>query len=353
MKKLLKTIKKKACKSASYAALLAAAIGFFPAAPAIAKTTIVLSPLQPPLNKINLDVFDPWAQDVAKVTDGQVVIKFLPMNIAPPNQLAAAVQNGIVDAAYFYNVLVANKFPLVQIGSLPFLTSSSEASSIALWKTYQKYFVGHGEYKHLKLLALYCQSHAQLFSEGHPFSTLSDMKGQKILSLPGPTEMLLRDSGIAVQASPAVQMSEFITSGTVNGVAGVDPASLEDFKLAPYMKSMTNFPNSLGTGCFSLVVNQSKWDSIPAKYQKEIEKISGLEFAKRLAVMDHFVTLDLADEEKSGMKVVAPAPDLMESLQKAANKQYAQWIKTANALGVNGQEAFDYYKEQVKTDIPQ
>lgn len=337
--------------SLKYGALikpLAAVIGFLTATPALASTTIVLSPLEPQMSNINLYVVSPWIKEVAKVTDGQVIIKMLPMDIAPPDQLAAAVQNGIVDAAYFYNVLAKNKFPLVQIGSLPFLSSSSEGSSIALWNTYQKYFPADKSYKHLKLLALYCQSHAELYSEGHPFSSLADMEGQKILSLPGPTEALLADSGIAVQTAPAVQMSEFITSGTVNGIAGLDPVSLADFKLTPYMKSVTKFPRSLGTGCFSLVVNKDKWDSIPAKYQAKIEKISGVEFAKRLRFMDNLADSDFISQEKSGIKIVVPNSELMATFQKAADKQYAEWIKMADSLGVNGQAAIDYYKAQLK-----
>lgn len=348
MEKKFKISFKRVCQYSTLMAPFPVIVGLLASTPAMAATTILLSPLEPPQAEINTDVFAPWAKQVAKVTDNQVIIKFLPMNVAPPNQLDEAVRSDIIDAAYFYNGLLPNRFPLVQIGGLPFLSVSSEQNSIALWNTYEKYFAGHGEYKQLKLLALYCAPPEQLFSENKEFSSLSDLRDKKILSLPGPVQMLLSDSGIAVQASPAVQMSEFITSGTIDGVAGTDPLALEDFKLAPYMKSVTYFPEGLSTACFSFVINKAKWDAIPAKYQAAIEQTTGLSFAKRQSVIDDLAKKDLELEESSGIKLVHPAPDLMAAFKKSAQMQYTKWIKIADQNGVDGKAALAYYESQLK-----
>lgn len=344
----MKNAKKISSRCAVFMAPLIASIGILTSTPAIASTTILFSPLEPPHAEINTDVFVPWAKEVAKVTDNQVIIKFLPMNVAPPNQLDEAVRNDIVDAAYFYNGLLPNRFPLVQIGSLPFLSVSAEQNSIALWNTYEKYFAGKGEYKQIKLLALYCSPTEQLFSEKTPFSSMSDLNDKKILSLAGPVQMLLSDAGIAVQTSPAVQMGEFIASGTIDGVAGMDPLALEDFKLTPYIKSMTIFSGGLSTACFSFVINKDKWDSIPADYQAKIEQISGLEFSKRQEVIDDLAQKALAMEKASGIKIINPDQGLIDDFQKSAAIQYTKWIKSADKEGLDGSAVMAYYKAQLK-----
>ncbi|MCB5945906.1 TRAP transporter substrate-binding protein DctP [Acidocella sp. KAb 2-4] len=314
-----------------------------------ASTTLVLSPLQPPQDDFNTKVMDPWAKDVATVTGGQVTVKILPMDVAPPAQLVSAVQSDVADMAYLFNGLVANKFPLVQIAGLPFLSPSAEASSVALWNTYQKYFAGKGEYKQVKLLALYCEPTGQLFSMGQPFESTDDFKGKKLLALPGPTQLLLSNAGIAVQSAPAVQMSEFVSSGAVDGVAGLSTYNANDFKLMPYMKSETVIPGGVSGPCFSLVINKEKWASIPKQYQDAIESISGVNFAHRLSALDQVTQADEKNAVTNGFKLISPSQDLMASLQAAAKPQYTNWLSSANNAGVNGQEVLEYFEAQLKS----
>ncbi|MBV1708210.1 MAG: TRAP transporter substrate-binding protein DctP [Hyphomicrobiales bacterium] len=317
------------------------------AAPAAqAATNIVLNEFVPPRDPMNTKVINPWTRDVTKATDGRVTFTILPTSVAAPDQLWPSVQNGIVDAAYLFNGLVANQLPLEQIAALPFIPGTSQARSLAIWRTYKRFFAAKGEYRPVKLLAIFSQPVAKLYSMKKPVTKPADLVGMRVWALPGVPQKLFEGTGAGVVSRPAVQMSELVTGGTVDAVAGLSAFSISRFKVMPYMKYETDFPGGLTSATFSFIINRSKWLSIPAADRKIIEKLSGEALDQRFNAVDQDDEVAEKQALAGGVKVVKPTPELIALIKKQGAPLYAAWIAKAKSLGVDGKAALAYFIAQ-------
>jgi TRAP-type transport system periplasmic protein len=132
-----------------------AALALLPCAlPAAAQTTLVINAFLPAQHTMNVKVLKPWADEVARATDGRVKVQVPPSSVAAPDQLWNAVRNGVVDGAYLFNGTVQGQLKLMQMPHLPFMGTHARDNSVALWRTYDKYFKSADEYKDVHLLAV-------------------------------------------------------------------------------------------------------------------------------------------------------------------------------------------------------
>ncbi|MGH8707698.1 MAG: TRAP transporter substrate-binding protein, partial [Burkholderiales bacterium] len=102
------------------AAMLAAA-GVLAAAggAAQAQTVLTMSNWVPPQHPIVIYIMKPWADQVAKVTNGRVTVQMLPKAIAAPNQHYDATINGQVDLAWATYGYQPERFQPYLIAELP------------------------------------------------------------------------------------------------------------------------------------------------------------------------------------------------------------------------------------------
>lgn len=326
---------------------LALAVGVAAGA-AHATTTLVINELLPPADAFNLQILHPWATAVEQATDGRVRISLPNAPLAAPAQLWGAVTSGIVDGAYAFNSLLPRQLPLEQVAALPFSSGTTESTSLALWNTYQKYFAKAGEYKDVKLLALFALPPSEIFSMGKPIVNPGDLNGRRLWALPGVPQRIFARSKAGVVSTPAVQVSELVAGGTVDAVAGIGSYAAQSFKIIGYMKSETLIPGGLTTPCFSLIVNRAKWDSISPDDRKTIERLSGAAFARRLAIEDKLDGEARAKAEKSGVTIEHASPALMDELRSLAQPLFTQWLKAAADHHVDGPAALHYFQTQAQ-----
>ena len=78
------------------------------------------------------EVFDRWAADVERVTEGRVTSRFPTSTLAPPSRQWHMVTSGIADVAIVFNGFERNRLHLPTIADLPFGTPSAESASVAL-----------------------------------------------------------------------------------------------------------------------------------------------------------------------------------------------------------------------------
>jgi TRAP-type C4-dicarboxylate transport system substrate-binding protein len=83
-----------------------------------------------------------------------------------------------------------------------------------------------------------------------------------------------------VTLKPAPESYELLSAGVMDGT--LFPAeSIESFKIEKVIKHATIFPGGLYNTSFFFVMNQAKYDSLPADVKKAIDEMSG-EFAARM-----------------------------------------------------------------------
>jgi TRAP-type C4-dicarboxylate transport system substrate-binding protein len=328
--------------------LIAGAVGFAGLAPSAASAqSIVFNCFFPPQHYTCRVMLRDWSKEIEKATSGRVKFNIPPKTLAAPPDQYDGVVNGVMDGAIQFNQFIANKVTGIQIGQLPFIgTESAESGSIALWRTYQKYFAGKGEYGPVKLLAVYATNGAEFFSmTDQPIRSLDDLRSRKMWALPGVAANIVKETGSAVVAGPAVQMLEIISKGVVDGYTGVPFSSVGQFKLTDYTKSATVFKRKIFTPTFSFFVHEKKWSEIAAADRAAIEALSGEKISRHFGqVQDGFQNRIREGLLKGGFKVVRGDDAVLAQLEAIGQPMIDAWLKKTAALGVDGKAAIAYYR---------
>lgn len=296
----------------------------------------------------NQGVLFPWLDMVTEATDGRVVFDVPPTSLAAPQAQYDGVVKGVFDAAYTANIFVENRIKLPAIGQLPFSQVSSEASSLALWKTYEKYFAQANEYEDVHLLALWVGMGGDIVSRENPVDSIDDLQGVKAYALPGSTADMMERAGAAVVAVPAVRSYELVSSGTVDVFAGLDGYDFEMFKNMQYGKHVTKVPGGTASPVFSIFINKRVWNRISEEDQATITRLAREPLAKLMGVYDR----NMRESEKrlsaQGVVYAEPSESFMAELKRVGQPSIDAWFAEAEKLGVNGPEALEYYISEAK-----
>lgn len=323
-------------------------------APAAASAqTIVYNCFFPPQHYTCRVMLRDWSKEIEKATSGRVKFNIPPKTLAAPPDQYDGVVNGVMDAAIQFNQFIANKVTGIQVGQLPFIgTESAESGSIALWRTYEKFFAGKGEYGPVKLLAVYATNGAEFFSmTDQPIRSVADIKSRKMWALPGVTANIIKETGSAVVAGPAVQMLEIISKGVVDGYTGVPFSSVGQFKLTDYTKSVTVFKHKIFTPTFSFFIHAKKWNEIAAADRAAIEALSGEKISRYFGqVQDGFQHKIREGLLKGGLKVVQGDDAALAQLEALGQPMIDDWLKKTAAMGVDGKAAMAYYKSVLEAE---
>jgi len=309
--------------------------------------TILFNCFFPPQHYTCRVMLRDWSTAIAKATDGRVKLNIPPKSLAaPPNQYDGVV-NGVMDGALQFNQFISNKVTGIQIGQLPFIgTESAQGGSVALWRTYQKFFADKNEFGPVVLLTDYVSSGAEFWSmTDQPIRSIADLKSRKMWALPGVTANIIKGTGSAVVAGPAVQMLETISKGVVDGFVGVSFSSITSFKLTDYTKWVTVFPDKIFTPTFSFFVSTKKWNTISAADRAAIVALSGEKMARHFGqVQDGVNNRSRATLLKGGLKAVKGDPAMLAELKALGRPMTDAWLKKVAAMGVDGKAAMAYYR---------
>jgi TRAP-type C4-dicarboxylate transport system substrate-binding protein len=313
-----------------------------------AETKILFSPFTPPGHIIFTGIVQPWAKDVERVTEGRVKITYPANSLAPPPAQWEMVTNGIADAAFIFNGFAQKRLPLINMAHLPFTTTTGEATSVALWRTYEKFFKKADEYKGVHLLGLFMHPGDELFSLGQPIVKVSQIQGLKVWAAPGPPAEAMGKLGAAVVSGPAVRMYEIVSKGTVDAYVGIPYSDVKNFKLVPYTKGITVIPGKFAGASFSMFMNAKTWAGLSKKDQDAIDSVSGEMIARHAKAWDDDDKVGLKELLAAGAKQVQAPPEFMAELQNKMQFLEDNWLKDAAAAGVDGKAALAYFRAEAK-----
>ncbi len=321
--------------------------------PVQAETEILFNFFAPPKHIINTGIALPWTKAVEKATQGRVKFKIPPKSIAPPPRQFDIVRTRTADMAYQFNGFLRKQASLVQLSLLPLMGRSGEAHSIALWRTYKKYFEKKNQFAGVELLGFFGGMPGDMCSlkEDKPITSVAALKSMKMWSLPSYPAQALKQFDVAVVPGPAVRIYSIVSKGIVDGYSGLGMQEAIRFNVAQYTKSCTIIPGSVFTPTFSVFINPKKWASLSKADQAAIEQQSG-EALGRLTRNWNDADIKGADNLRAmGIKVTTASAEFSGALQKAWSPIHQAWIKEANKLGVDGKAAFDFFRaEQQKIE---
>ncbi len=322
-------------KSVATALLAATFLG----SPAAANTQLTFNNFTPP-SHFSWPVFQAWADDISAATGGEVTISFPPMSVAPPHGVLDAVRNGVADGGFMFNGFLAQNAPGTMVSQMPFIDrGNSEAISVAFWETYRDTFLAVEDLRGVEVVSGFHLGPTYLCSTTDtPIGSLEDLRARRVWALPGTIADTLAAMGLAITASPAVQLQELTSRNTVDAHLGVTMETIVAFGVAPYTKSCVEMDPALLSASFSIFFNQRTWDRLSDAHRAAITELSGSALAARLGA-----ATDAADDaartqlEAMGVTFAPVDAGLHAAMQEAARGIAETWSAAVqSAYGIDG-----------------
>jgi TRAP-type C4-dicarboxylate transport system substrate-binding protein len=279
-----------------------------------------------------------WAKEVEKRTHGRVKVQTFPGGtLLAAKNIFDGVISGMADIGNFAMSYQPGRFPVSEAVDLPMGFTSARAASLTLFDLIEKY--KPKEFAQVKVLTLFTCPPTNFMTKT-PVKTLADLKGMELRVAGTNAEVVKRLGGIPV-AMPQSETPEAIQKGVVKGMVS-SMEILKDFKFAAYTPYATiaNLP----IVSFAVVMNQAKWNTLPAEVKDVLEKMRREQAEWTGKYVDDHVTEAIAWSRANYNHQIFELPagdhEKVASLLKPMTEDY---VKRTAALGLQG--------AQIVTDV--
>ena len=336
-------------KSTRLLATLGAALALAASAPfASAQTVLTMSSWVPPTHSLTKDVLIPWSQQVEKATNGRVKFEMLPKHPSAAPGTFDSVRDGLVDVSFVTASYTPARHPLPLMAELPGAGATAEINSVAFSRVHWKYFQPANEYKGVKLLGVFTHGPGQMFTVSKKVTSVTDLAGLKIRTGGGISEASAKALGASPFVKPAPESYELLSSGVADGTF-FPIESIKSFNLDKVVKFATFFPGGFYSSSFGFFMNEDKWNKLSKQDQDAIMSVSGEQLA-RLAGR----SWDAADRggldalKAANVTITEASPAFVADVRQRTAPLVQDWIKSANAKGVDGNKAWAEYQDELK-----
>ena len=315
-----------------------------------AETTILYNIFTPP-SHFTWEVMRDWAEQVHEKSAGRLKIEFTAKSVAPPPKVLSAIRKGAADAGFIANIFLGPKHPGPVVGLMPWVhRGDSEATSVALWNTYQQFFSDKEKWPGIQVLGMYHFAGASICSmTDEPIMTADDLRSRKVWSIPGNLAKMLGNMDVSVVTGPAVQIHEMVSRNVVEAYTGITYDSIIKFKAAPYTKSCLEFEQSPFSINFTHFINAKTWAALSAEDQQVLQDLSGEHLARMVGKkVNSELAKGRAALAESGVEFVPASDALLASLTESAQPVIDAWLAKVEGMGVDGQAALDFMHAEVE-----
>lgn len=321
--------------------------GIMMSASTMAETVLHVGTWLPASSAQNEVVWPTWANWVEEATEGRVKVK-LEYDLGHPKTMFNLVEDGVIDASFSVNGYLPGRFRLPALAETPAETDDAEKGSVALWKTYEKYFEPAGEFNGLKVLGMFVHGPGQLHTS-FPVNSLADLKSRKIRVGGGVVNELAERLEVTPVSAPATKVYEMMQQGVVEGV--FLPAQEQKFlRLNEVTSQLTIFPKGMYNTAFTIFMNPDVFESLSKADQAAIMSVSG-EKLSRLAgrAWAESDQKGLEAAAQGGVKVVTlkEGDEMVQELDKAVAGMAQQWLFSVKDMQVDAEAALNYYRSQI------
>lgn len=297
----------------------------------------------PPVSPAHTKFITPWCDKIAAESQGKMKCQIYPaMQLGgTPPQLLNQVRDGVADIVWTLPGYTPGRFPTSEVFELPFVTTTHEASSRAMWDFVQKHSMS--EFAGMKPIATWVNGPNVLHFRTKEVKTLDDLKGMKVRAPSRLGTKLLASLGATPVGMPVPQMAESLSKGVIEG-------ALIPWEVVPATKTheLTKFhaeasgEYAMTTATMIFVMNQKKYDSLSPELKKVIDDNSGRETSAWVSAQ--FKGADAGGREAAvsrGNTVYQIAPAEIAKWRDASKPVAEEWVKEVSAKGVNGQQLLD------------
>jgi len=293
-----------------------------------------LSTFVPPVHVIYREIITPWAQDVAKATNGQVKVTLYPsmqLGGKPPELFRQAV-DGVVDLVFTLPGYTSPAFPRVGIIELPGLKPDGFAATDMMWDLLDPYLLP--EFQGTKVIALWGAEDAGLMTRtNRAYRSLDDLKGLRLRAPSAAQAKQIQYMGAVPIAAPITEVYPGLERGTMDG-AMVPFTTILDFRLGEVAKGFTISGPIFGRSVFLIAMNQKKFDSLSPSARDAIDKLSGRSLSRKATDVYIKRAAQAVESVRGKADVVELSKQEQERISKVLRPIIDEWIKESEAKGI-------------------
>ncbi|UTW11431.1 TRAP transporter substrate-binding protein [Marinobacterium rhizophilum] len=310
-------------------------------------TTLTMSNWVPPTHFVMTDILQVWADQVGEVTEGRVKVRVLPKPVGSPAQHWELARKGVADITWGNFTYEPDRFKSLWFAEMPFNGDNAEASSVALWDTYQKYLSTNPTFAGVQMLGVGSLGPGVINHGSKDIITPQDLENQKI-RMGGPIQKrLIEELGAVPIAAPATKAYELLEGGVLDGSLHT-MESVVNFRLSEQLPHHTLIPGGFYDGTFYLVMNERKWKKLSEEDRQAINKVSGAAFAQ-LWGQEFKRQIDnaTASLKETGHQFSAPSPELLEKIRSVRDNLMQEWAAQGADFGVDQpKEMVDFHRKR-------
>lgn len=250
----------------------------------------------PATHIIQKNVFEPWAQEVAKRSNGSLTVRMYPGGaLGPAPAIFQRVKAGVADIGYSLQGFTSDQFPRTLLAEWPDVAQDNTSASRKLWAAYE---LIKADYDGVKVLGLSSTGPNVITTREKLVRVPDDVKGMRI-RVPS---KLVGEILTAVGASPVfmniTEVYNAVQTGVIGGVA-TGTSALRGFKLGEVLRYYNDY--AFGVSPQFVVMNQASYDKLSAEHKKIVDDTTGLAFSLKIgAVYDREAVIQLKEEVDRG-----------------------------------------------------
>jgi TRAP-type transport system periplasmic protein len=302
-----------------------------------------LAHFMPPVHVQHVKNFVPFAENVAKLSNGQVTVKVYPGGtLGDAKQLYDATLNGVTDIAFFIPSYLTGRFPRSSVFELPALFNTAVHLTKSSYEVYDKLIAD--DFKDVKVLCMYGPGQGQLGFVGKNVQSVADMKGLKVRSPNAEMNIALKALGATPVGMPVSELAVSLQKGVVDGVL-TPYSAFVDFKIYDLLKYLTEV-NLYGTYMI-MIMNKRAFDALPETGKKAIEQASGKQWGLLVAAAYDQADREAVEQMKGTGKIqLSKMPDAERAkVTELLKGMHTEWVETVSKKGIQGQAILDAVKK--------
>jgi TRAP-type C4-dicarboxylate transport system substrate-binding protein len=294
-------------------------------------------------------VLAPWAKMMEEKSGGR-----LKVTIYPGSTLGKAtdhwdlVKNGIADMGFAAHGYTPGRFPLTSVVELPLLFKTSKGGSMAVWSIADKFL--KAEHGGVKLLWIWVHAPGQFHMVKKPVHTLEDLAGLKIRAATPMTTAMIKALGATPVNIPAPEAYNALERGVIDGT--IFPwEAISSFKLSEVIRQHTVV--DLYVAPLMTIMNQKKYDSLPADLRKVIDDLSG-PFGVELTggAWDRNEEVGIEAAKKAGATIYTLPPEERKRWAAKLKPIEDEWLTSMDGKGLPGRQLLKDLREAIKKYDP-
>lgn len=285
-----------------------------------------------------------WSGEIEKQSAGRLKLRIYPAGQlgGGPNRQFDAARNGVVDIAISLHGATPGRYAMTELASLPFASPSAGNTSAVASRRLSELAPDYLAKEHEGLRILWMAVTPPLmFHSKTPIRTIADFKGKRIRYAGVQFKNIIDSLGAVPLLVPPQETQDGLAKGIIDaatfpyeGAASFDIATIAKYTLEPGVSSAT----------FAVVMNPSKYASLPDDLKSLIDKTTGSEAAAKFGAM-----WDDAEREgktsmlAKGTQVSTLAEDQLEQMKTIFKPQIEAAVSEVENQSKPGRKFFEAY----------